>query len=66
MGVLINGVIETVKDRPLVAVLAPLAASLVQPMISSVAKLSLEEKLEEREKDIKKWIKNFNFTPSKL
>ena len=59
MGVLINGVIEIVKDRPLVAVLAPLAASLVQPMISSVAKLSLEEKLEEREKDIKKMDKKF-------
>ena len=59
MGVLINGVIEIVNDRPLVAVLAPLAASLVQPMISSVAKLSLEEKLEEREKDIKKMDKKF-------
>ena len=45
LGVLIDGVIETVKDEIkkqkggfLGALLAPLAASLVQPVISSVVK----------------------------
>ena len=45
MGVFINGVTETVKheikkleDRYLGALLVPLAVSIVQPVISSVAK----------------------------
>ena len=59
MGVLIDGVSETVKREIkkqegglLEASLAPLATSLVKPMISSVVKGMSEEDLEEREDDV--------------
>ena len=41
---------------------APLAGSLMQPVISSVVKGIKEEELEEQENDT--WIKNFSSTPS--
>ena len=41
---------------------APLAGSLMQPVISSVVKGVKEEELEEQENDT--WIKNFSSTPS--
>ena len=59
MGVLIDGVSETVKREIkkqegglLGASLAPLAASLVKPVIYSVVKGMSEEELEEREDDV--------------
>ena len=58
-GVLIDEVTKTVKHEMkklergfLGALLAPLAASLVQPVISSIVKGKVEEELEEQEKDI--------------
>ena len=59
LGVLIDGVSETVKleikkqeGRLFGASLAPLAASLVKPVTSSVVKGMSEEKLKEREDDV--------------
>ena len=59
MGVLIDGVSETVKREIkkqegglLGASLAPLAASLLKPVISSVVKGMSEEELEERGDDV--------------
>ena len=59
MGVLIDRVSETVKREIkkqegglLGASLAPLAASLVKPVISSAVKGMSEEELEEREDDV--------------
>ena len=59
LGVLIDGIIEIVKDDIkkqkggfLGALSAPLAASLVQPVISSVVKGKVEEALEQQEEDM--------------
>ena len=67
--VLIDGVTETVKHEIVKSesgfrgtLLAPLVASLVQPVISSVVKGISEEELEEQEEDI--WRKKFNSAPS--
>ena len=67
--VLIDRVTETAKtwnksqeDGFLGALLAPLAASLVQSEIRSVVKVQMEEESEEQEKDI--WIKIFSSTTS--
>ena len=63
-NVLIDGITETVKDEIkrqeggfLPALLPPLAALLVQPVIGIA-----EEELEEQEEDI--WIKFFSLAPS--
>ena len=63
-NVLIDGITETVKDEIkrqeggfLPALLPPLAALLVQPVIGIA-----EEELEEQEEDI--WIKIFSLAPS--
>ena len=68
LGVLIDEVTEIVKheikkkeeDRFLGTFLAPLSASLVQPVISSV--VEAEEELEEQEEDI--CMKSFSSDPS--
>ena len=65
LGVLIDRVTEIVKhekkkeDRFFGTFLAPVAASLVQPVISSVVKA--EEELEEQEEDI--YMKSFSSDP---
>ena len=68
-GVSISGVTEKVKheakkqdSRFPEALLATLAASLVQPVISSVVKVLVEEELKEKEEDIQ--IKILSSTPS--
>ena len=66
-NVLIDSITETIKHqtkkqegRFIPALLAPLVASLVQPVISSVIKV--EEELEKQEEDI--WIKIFSSAQS--
>ena len=54
--------IKIQEGRFLEALSAPLAGSLMQPVISSVVKGIKEEELEEQENDT--WIKNFSSTPS--
>ena len=68
-GVLIDGVIETVnhetkqtKSGFLGALLAPLAASIVQPVISSIVKGKSGRGVKKQEGDV--WIKNFSSTAS--
>ena len=68
-NVLIDDITETVKHeiknqegRFLPALLAHLAASLVQLVISSAVKVYVEEKLEEQGKDT--WIKSMSSTSS--
>ena len=68
-GVLIDGVTETVKDEIkkqdggfLGALVALLAASLVQPEISSIVKGISGRGVRRAAEDI--WIKNFSSTPS--
>ena len=73
MGVLIDGVTETVKPEIIIkkqqqedcflgALLAPLATSIVQPVISSVVKDTSGEELQELQEDI--WMKNFSSASS--
>ena len=68
-GVLTDGVTEIVKyeikkreGRFLGALLAPLATSIVQPVISSVVKDTSGEELQELQEDI--WMKNFSSASS--
>ena len=68
-GVLTDGVTEIVKyeikkreGRFLGALLAPLATSILQPVISSVVKDTSGEEFQELQEDI--WMKNFSSASS--